>query len=251
MTPGPRWANRESLPGDGLLTSVLCWALGGTSSGAVPLCDGYRDALGRNARVTARRVRDSPAGHPGAATTSRTAHLRSATTSGGARAATLGCCVGRGHATYVITVGGTRVVACWWSSLGVSPPLSDSAFQANTRSHGGERWLAQIFRGGQPRGGQRRRLAGSGWPGRWSWMVIPVRAGRGRGAGISANRSATSHQRSSSSCCRRIHSASTIAVASSSKAVAVWVSVAISLTPFARMLRPGPAGHLGGPVVRR
>ena len=99
-------------------TSVLCWALGGTSSGAVPRCDGYRGALGRNARVTARRVRDSPAGHPGAATTSRTAHLRSATTSGGARAATLGCCVGRGHATYVITVGGTRVAACWWSSLG-------------------------------------------------------------------------------------------------------------------------------------
>ena len=94
-------------------TSVLCWALGGTSSGAVPRCDGYRDALGRNARVTARRVRDSPAGHPGAATTSRTAHLRGATTSGGARAATLGCCVGRGHATYVITVGGTRVAACW------------------------------------------------------------------------------------------------------------------------------------------
>jgi hypothetical protein len=48
----------------------------------VPRCDGYRDSLGRNARVTARGVRDSPAGHPGAATTSRTAHLRSATTSG-------------------------------------------------------------------------------------------------------------------------------------------------------------------------
>ena len=202
--------------------------------------------------MTATTARDSPAGHPGAATTSRTAHLRSATTSGGARAATLGCCVGRGHATYVITVGGTRVAACWWSSLGgITSLVRQCLFGQTLGLTGGERWVAQILRAGQPRGGQRRRLAGSGWPGRWSWMVIPVRAGRGRGAGISANRSATSHQRSSSSCCRRIHSASTIAVASSSKAVAVWVSVAISLTPFARMLRPGPAGHLGGPVVRR
>jgi hypothetical protein len=199
--------------------------------------------------VTARRVRDSPAGHPGAATTSRTAHLRSATTSGGARSHS--GCVGRGHATYVITVGGTRVVACWWSSLGGITSLVRQCLSGNTRSHGGERWLAQIFRGGQPRGGQRRRLAGSGRLGRWSWTVTPVRGGRGRGAGISANRSATAHQRSSSSCCRRIHSASTIAVASSSRTVAVWVSVAISLTPYARMLRPGPAGHLGGPVVRR
>jgi hypothetical protein len=196
-------------------------------------------------------ARDSPAGHPGAATTSRTAHLRSATTSGGARAASLGCCVGRGHATYGITVGGTRVAVGWCHRLGASPPLSDGAFQMNTRSYGGDRWVAQIFRCGQPCGGQRRRSAGSGCPGCWRWVVIPVWGGRGRGAGISANKSATSRQRSSSSCCRRIHSASTIAVASSSKAVAVWVSVAISLTPFARMLRPGPAGHLGRPVVRR
>ena len=201
--------------------------------------------------MTATMARDSPASHPGAATTSRTPHLRSATTSGGARAATLGRCVGRGHATYVITVGGTRVAACWWSSLGGITSLVRQCLQANTRSHGGERWVAQIFGGGQPRGGQRRRLAGSGWPGRWSWMVTPVRGGRGRGAGISANRSATSHQRSSSSCCRRIHSASTIAVASSIRAVAVWVSVAMSLTPFARMLRPRPGRSLGGPVVRR
>ena len=46
-------------------TSVLCWALGGTSSGAVPRCDGCRDALGRNARVTAMRVRDSSGVSPG------------------------------------------------------------------------------------------------------------------------------------------------------------------------------------------
>jgi hypothetical protein len=223
--------------------SRLCSAgrLGAPRRGPCRAGDGNRDALGRNARVTARRVRDSPAGHPGAATTSRTAHLRGATTSGGARAASLGCCVGRGHATYVITVGGTRVVAllvviAWGHHL----PCPTVPFGQTLGLTGGERWVAQIFRAGQPRGGQRRRSAGSGWLGRWSWMVIPARGGRGRGAGIAANRSATSRQRSSS-CCRRIHSASTIAVASSSKAVAVWVSVAISLTPFARMLRPGPA----------
>jgi len=58
VTPGPRWANRESLPGDGLCDVCALLGAGGTSSGAVPRCDGYRDALGRNARVTARRVRD-------------------------------------------------------------------------------------------------------------------------------------------------------------------------------------------------
>jgi hypothetical protein len=201
--------------------------------------------------VTARRVRDSPASHPGAATTSRTAHLRSATTSGGARAATVGAASGAVMRHMCSLWAAHESLPAGSHRSRASPPLSDSAFQANTRSHGGERWLAQIFRGGQPRGGQRRRLAGSGRLGRWSWTVTPVRGGRGRGAGISANRSATAHQRSSSSCCRRIHSASTIAVASSSRTVAVWVSVAISLTPYARMLRPGPAGHLGGPVVRR
>jgi hypothetical protein len=94
------------------LTSALCWGGRVPSSGSCRAGDDYRDALGRNTRVTARMVRESPAGHPGAATTSRTAHLRGATTSGGARAATLGCCVGRDHAIYVITVGGKRVAAC-------------------------------------------------------------------------------------------------------------------------------------------
>src|ERR1700756_1985689 len=102
--------------------------------------------------------RDSPAGHPGAATTSRTAHLRSATTSGGACAATLGRCVGRGHATYVITVGGTRVAAFWWSSLGgITSLVRQCLFGQTLGLTGGERWVAQILRAGQPRGGQRRR----------------------------------------------------------------------------------------------
>jgi hypothetical protein len=212
---------------------------------AVPCWWGLPDAAGRNARVIARMVRDSPADHPGAATTSRTAQLRGATTSGGACAATLGCCVRRGHGNVREYCGRYASRCLLVVTLGTSPPLSDSSFQVRGRCYGGERWLAQILRAAQPCGGQRRRLAVSGRRGRRRWMVTVARDGAGRGAGISANRSAISRQRSAS-CCRRIHSASTIAVASSSRAVAVWVSVAMSLHPLRVDAAPRP-----GLVVRR
>src|SRR6201997_5127398 len=136
-------------------TSVLCWALEGTSSGAVPRCDGYRDALGRNARVTARLVRDLPAGHPGAATTSRTAHLRGATTVA-VRAQPLEDAASSASCA-VISEGGKRVAACRWSSLGgitslVQLRLSGENPVVRRRTLG-----SPDLRGGQPCGVQRRR----------------------------------------------------------------------------------------------
>src|SRR6185312_12686525 len=65
-----------------------------------------------------------------------------------------------------------------------------------------------------------------------------TRGGPGRGAGRSTARSASSRSHRASSCCRRIHSASTIAAASSSRLVAHWVSVATSFTPFPECCAP-------------
>jgi hypothetical protein len=108
---------------------------------------------------------------------------------------------------------------------------------------GGDRWVAHTDIGGHRRVGHPRRSSGSGWPGHRRWVVVtPARGGPGRGAGISENRSATSRSHRASSCCRRIHSASTIAAASSSRLVVHWVLVATSLTPFPECLRPWPSG---------
>src|SRR4030081_163145 len=125
-------------------------------------------------------------------------------------------------------------------------PCPTAPFSETLGSGGGERWVAHTGIAGRRRGGQRRRGSGRGGPDRRGWVVAtPARGGCDRGAGISANRSATSRQ---SSCSRRIHSASTIAAASSSRAVIVWVSVAISLTPFSGCRAPArpPVGWADG-----
>src|ERR1700751_4796638 len=97
-------------------------------------------------------VRDSPAGPPGAGTSSRPGPVR-------------GCApTGRGHGNVRNYVGRYASPCLLVVTLGTSPPLSDSSFQVRGRCYGGERWVAQILRAGQPRGGQRRRLAGSGRP---------------------------------------------------------------------------------------
>jgi hypothetical protein len=134
---------------------------------------------------------------------------------------------------------------------GASPPLSDNAFQQMTsRGGGGDRWVAHTGVAGRRRVGHRRRSSGIGGPGHRRVVVVtPTRGGAGRGAGNSAGRSASSRSHRASSCCRRIHSASTIAVASSSRLVAHAVSVATSLTPFPECCAPGPPSAVD--LVRR
>ena len=86
---------------------------------------------------------------------------------------------------------------------GASPPLSDSAFQQDTGPAGGDRWVAHTGAAGRRRVGHLRRLSGIGGPDHRRWVVVtPTRAGPGRGAGTSANRSATSRSHRASSCCR-------------------------------------------------
>jgi len=129
-------------------------------------------------------------------------------------------------------------------------PCPTVPFSRFPRGYGGDLWVAHTGVAGHGRVGHRPRSPGIGWPDhRRTVVVAPARGGRGRGAGISECRSATSRSHRASSCCRRIHSASTIAAASSSRLVAHAVLVATSLTPFPRCCAPGPA--VRRPVVRR
>ena len=130
---------------------------------------------------------------------------------------------------------------------GASPPLSNSSFQRDARSDGGDRWVAHTGIGGHGRISHLRRSSGRGWPGHRCWVVVTLtRGGQGRGAAISSDRSATScsHRARSSSWCRRIHSASTIAAASSSRLVAQRVLVTIAVTPFPECCAR-PSGEVG------
>ena len=112
-------------------------------------------------------------------------------------------------------------------------PCPTVPFSRTPGPDGGDRWVAHTGIGGHRRVGHRPRSSGIGWPDhRRAVVVTPSRAGPGRGAGISESRSASSRSHRASSCCRRIHSASTIAAASSSRLVAHWVLVVTSLTPF-------------------
>lgn len=198
-------------------------------------------AKGRAADRTHRR---RPDGRPGLATTWCTGPLRHATTSGGACAPTLHAGAASAHATSGVMVAGTGRHYLLVIIGGASPPLSDSAFQQDPGPDGGDRWVAHTGVAGHGRTGHRRQSCGVGWLGhRRAVVVTPARGGAGRGAGRSVGRSASSGSHRASSCCRRIHSASTIAAASSSKLVAHAVVVAMSLTP-SRMLCPGPASEV-------
>ena len=115
-------------------------------------------------------------------------------------------------------------------------------FSRTPGPEGGDRWVGHTGFGSHRRVGHLRRSPGIGWPDHRRWVVVtPRRGGPGRGAGISANRSASSRSHRPWSCCGRIHSASTIAAASSSRLVAHAVLVATSLTPFPECCAPGPA----------
>jgi hypothetical protein len=112
-------------------------------------------------------------------------------------------------------------------------PCPAVPFEQVSRGDGGDRWVAHIGVAGHRRVGHLRRSCGVGGPDDRPWVVVtPTRGGPGRGAGISESRSASSRSHRTSSCCRRIHSASTIAAASSSRLDAHAVYVAIPLTPF-------------------
>lgn len=120
-------------------------------------------------------------------------------------------------------------------------PCPTVLFDLVTRAGGGERWVAQTGVAGHGRIGHWRRSAGNGRFGHRRAVATPTRGGPGRGAGRSAGRPASARPRSASSCCRRIHSASTIAAASSSRVVARAVQHTTSRTPSPRRSRPGPA----------
>ena len=106
---------------------------------------------------------------------------------------------------------------------------------------GGDRWVAHTGIAGHRRGDRPRRSYGIRRPDRRRAIVATLtRRWTGRDAGFSDRRSAISNSHRASSCCRRIHSASTIAAASSTRLVAPWVSVAISLTPFTECCAPRP-----------
>ena len=129
----------------------------------------------------------------------------------------------------------------WWHHL----PCPTVPFSRFPRGYGGDLWVAHTGVAGHGRVGHRPRSPGIGWRDhRRTVVVAPTRGGPGRGAGISECRSASSRSHRASSCCRRIHSASTIAVASSSRLVAHAVLVATSLTPFPRCCAPGPASEV-------
>jgi hypothetical protein len=128
----------------------------------------------------------------------------------------------------------------WWHHL----PCPTVPFSRFPRGDGGDRWVAHTGVAGHGRARHLRRLCGIGWLGhRRAVVVMPTRGGPGRGAGRSAGRSASSRSHRASSCCRRIHSASTIAAASSSMLVAHAVLVAMSLTLFPECC-PGPASEV-------
>ena len=125
-------------------------------------------------------------------------------------------------------------------------PCPTVPFSRTPGPDGGDRWVAHTGVAGRRRIGHLRRSSGIGWPDhRGRVVVTPTRRGPGRGAGISANRSASSRSHRPWSCCGRIHSASTIAAASSSRLVAHAVLVATSLTPFPPCCAPGPAMRRG------
>jgi hypothetical protein len=69
------------------------------------------DGLVENVRVADTGPRASD-GHPDAASTSRAAHLNLPPLVAMRAQTFRGYCVGRGHVTFLVTVGGTRVVAC-------------------------------------------------------------------------------------------------------------------------------------------
>jgi hypothetical protein len=142
----------------------------------------------------------------------------------------------------IVDLRATRVVACWRSSAGHHLPCLTVPFSRTPGVDGGERWVAHTGVAGRRRVGPLRRSSGIGWPGhRRAVVVTPTRGKPGRGAGIPANRSATSRSERAPSCCRRIHSASTIAAASSSRLVTHAMLVAMSFTPFPECCAPGPA----------
>jgi hypothetical protein len=182
-------------------------------------------------------------GLPGRGNDAVHAPLRNATSSGGAcadRLRTLELVAVTRHLNRMwatresLPVGDHR----WWHHL----PCPTVPFSRTPGLDGGDRWVAHIGVAGHGRVGHQRRSAGLGGPGhRRAVVVTPTRGGPGRGAGRSAARSASSRSHRASSCCRRIHSASTIAAASSSRLVAHAVSVATSLTPFPGCCAPGPA----------
>ena len=165
--------------------------------------------------------------------------LRHATTSGGACIDRL-CTLEPEAVTRQLTHCGRHEYRCLLVIIdGASPPLSDSAFQQDTGPDGGARWVAHTGIGGHGRVGHRPRSPGLGWRDhRRTVVVAPTRGGPGRGAGISECRSATSRSHRASSCCRRMHSASTIAAASSSRLDAHAVVLAMSLTPFPECCAP-------------
>src|SRR6185312_17115685 len=86
-----------------------------------------------------------------------------------------------------IIVSDTGVVTCRRSSVVVSPPLSNSAFQAfqqASRGGGGDRWVAHTGVAGHRRLGHLRRSSAIGRPGRCRAVVMTLTRGApGRGAG--------------------------------------------------------------------
>jgi hypothetical protein len=159
------------------------------------------------------------------------------------RRPTLDAGVGRGDATSESLWATRESLPAGDHRRGHHLPCPTVPFSRTPGPDGGDRWVAHTDIGGHRRAGHPRRSSGTGWPGHRRWVVVtPTRGGPGRGAGISENRSATSRSHRASSCCRRIHSASTIAAASSSRLVVHWVLVATSLTPFPECLRPWPSG---------
>jgi hypothetical protein len=119
-----------------------------------------------------------PRGLPGAAATWCTLHFGYATTSGGACADRLWTLESAAVTRHLNHCGRhIGVVACWWSSVAASPPLSDSAFRAGLPR-----------RRGRPLGSPYRRRGP--WPRqppatvlwhRWAWP--PTRGGRDDDAG--------------------------------------------------------------------
>jgi hypothetical protein len=166
------------------------------------------------------------------------------------RRPTLDAGVGRGDATSESLWATRESLPAGDHRRGHHLPCPTVPFSRFPRGDGGDLWVAHTGVAGHGRAGHRRRSCGSGWLGhRRTVMVAPTRGGPGRGAGRSAARSASSRSHRASSCCRRIHSASTIAAASSSTLVAHWVLVVTSLTPFPGCCAPGPA--IRRAVVRR
>jgi hypothetical protein len=166
------------------------------------------------------------------------------------RRPTLDAGVGRGDATSQSLWATRESLPAGDHRRGHHLPCPTLPFNRTPEPAGGDRWVAHTGIEGPRRAGHLRPSCGTGWPERRRAVVVTqTRGGQGRGAGRSAARSASSRSHRASSCCRRIHSASTIDAASSSTLVAHWVLVATSLTPFPECCAPGPAVRRA--VVRR